>query len=73
MATTERLTIELPSHLVKGLRESVKSGAYSSESEAIEMLLQSWYSSEGVEEPDLKTLRALVAEGIADVDAGPRI
>ena len=52
MATIERLEIDLPSDLVAGLRQSVRSGAFASESEAIE------------------TLRAFVAEGIADADAG---
>jgi len=70
MAKTERLTIDLPSHLVTGLRESVRSGAFASESEAIEVLLRTWYGDEGREEPNIETLRAFVAEGLADVDAG---
>ena len=70
MGTTERLTVELPSHLVAGLRQSVQSGDFSSESEAIETLLRTWYGPEGVEEPDLETLRAFVAEGLAEADAG---
>ena len=70
MGTNERLTIELPSHLVAGLRQSVRSGAFSSESEAIATLLRTWYGPEGVEEPDLETLRAFVAEGLAEADAG---
>ncbi len=70
MSKTERLTIDLPAHLVAGLRQSVRSGAFASESEAIEVLLRTWYGDEGVEEPDIETFRAFVAEGIADVDAG---
>jgi antitoxin ParD1/3/4 len=70
MASKERLTVELPSHLVEGLRNSVKSGAFASESAAIEALLQPWYGGKGMDEPDLATLRAFVAEGIADADAG---
>jgi antitoxin ParD1/3/4 len=70
MGTTEKLVVELPSELVKGLRDSVRSGAFASESEAIETLLRSWYGPDGVEEPDLETLRAFVAAGIADADAG---
>jgi len=69
MSKIERLTIELPAHLVAGLRESVRIGAFASESEAIEVVLRSWYGDEGIEEPDVETLRAFVAEGIADMDA----
>ena len=70
MTTTERLVIDLPSDLVAGLRNSIRSGAFASESEAIETLLRTWYGPEGTEEPDIETLRAFVAEGIADADAG---
>jgi antitoxin ParD1/3/4 len=70
MGATKRLTVELPSYLVESLRDSVKAGAFASESEAIEALLKPWYGNEKIEEPDIETLRAFVAEGIADVDAG---
>jgi antitoxin ParD1/3/4 len=70
MSKTERLTIDLPAHLLAGLRESVHSGAFASESEAIEVLLRAWYGEEGTEELDLEALRAFVAEGLADADAG---
>jgi len=70
MSATERLVIDLPADLVEGLRDSIKSGAFASESEAIEILLRPWYGHERVEEPDIETLRAFVAEGIADADAG---
>jgi predicted transcriptional regulator len=32
--------------------------------------LRAWHRDDGVEEPDIQTLRAFVAEGIADADAG---
>jgi antitoxin ParD1/3/4 len=70
MGTTERLTVELPSYLVESLRASIKAGAFASESAAIEALLKPWYGDEKVEEPGIETLRAFVAEGIADADAG---
>jgi antitoxin ParD1/3/4 len=70
MASTEQLTVELPAELVAALRTSVRSGAFASESEAIETLLRTWFGPEGTEEPDIETLRAIVAEGIADADAG---
>jgi Arc/MetJ-type ribon-helix-helix transcriptional regulator len=70
MGTTERLVLDLPSHLVASLRESVRSGAYPSESAAIEELLVTWYGSEGTEEPPVELLRAFITEGVADADAG---
>jgi antitoxin ParD1/3/4 len=70
MGATKRLTVELPSYLVESLRDSVKAGAFASESAAIEALLKPWYGNEKIEEPDIETLRAFVAEGLADVDAG---
>ena len=70
MASTEQLTVELPAELVAALRNSVRSGAFASESEAVETLLRTWFGPEGTEEPDIETLRAIVAEGIAGADAG---
>ena len=70
MGTTERLTVDLPSELVEGLRDSIKAGAFSSESQVIEVLLRSWYGPDDVGEPDIETLRAFVAEGLAEADAG---
>ena len=70
MGAMERLVLDLPSDLVVAVRNSVRSGAFASESEAIEVLLRTWYGPEGMEEPDIETLRAFVAEGIADADAG---
>jgi Arc/MetJ-type ribon-helix-helix transcriptional regulator len=70
MSKTERLAVDLPAHLLAGLRESVRSGAFTSESEAVEVLLRGWYGDEGTKEPDINTLRTFVAEGVADVEAG---
>jgi len=70
MSKIERLTIELPEHLVAGLRESVRSGAFASESAAIEELLLAWYGPEGAKEPPIAQLRAFIAEGLAEVEAG---
>ena len=70
MGRMERLVVDLPADLVAGLRESVRAGAFGSESEAVEVLLRTWYGDESVQEADIKTLRAFVAEGIADTEAG---
>ena len=73
MGTTERLVVDLPAELVDGLRDSVRAGDFSSESEALEAMLRVFLSRDGVEEPDIETLRAFVAEGIAEADAGKLI
>ena len=70
MGTTERLVIDLPSDLVAAVRGVVQSGVFASESEVLEAVLRAWRGDGGVEEPDIETLRAFVAEGIADADAG---
>jgi antitoxin ParD1/3/4 len=70
MATTERLVVDLPTELVAALRDAVHSGAFASESEVLEAVLRAWHGDDGIEEPDIETLRAFVAEGIAEADAG---
>ena len=70
MRSTEQLTVDLPAELVANLRNSVRSGAFASESEAIELLLRAWYGLEETEERDIETLRAFVAEGLAEADTG---
>jgi len=55
---------------VAGLRESVRSGAFASESAAIEELLLAWYGPEGTQEPPIEQLRAFIAEGLAEIEAG---
>jgi Arc/MetJ-type ribon-helix-helix transcriptional regulator len=70
MGATERLVLDLPAYLVSGLRESVRSGAYPTESAAIEQLLLAWYGPNGTDEPPIELLRAFVAESIAEIDAG---
>ncbi|HEY7296479.1 MAG TPA: hypothetical protein VH684_00975 [Xanthobacteraceae bacterium] len=50
------------------LRESVRSGAFASESEAVETLLRTGFSLEG--DDDLESVRAMVAEGLAQANAG---
>lgn len=70
MGMTERLVVELPSDLVAGLRQAMQSAGFASESELVEFLLRTWCGESAIEEPDVETLRAFVAEGIADADAG---
>ena len=70
MGTTERLVVDLPADLVAAVRQEVQSGAFATESEVLEAILRVWHSEQEIEEPDIETLRAFVAEGIADADAG---
>jgi antitoxin ParD1/3/4 len=70
MGTTERLVVDLPADLVAGLRDSIRAGNFSSESEALEAVLRVFFGQDELEEPDIETLRAFVAEGIAEADAG---
>ena len=70
MSDTEQLTVELPADLIARLRESVRSGAFASESEAVEAVLRTWYGDEDIEESDVEALRAVIAEGLADIEAG---
>ena len=71
MDTTERLIIDLPKELVDKLREQVVSGKFKSESQVVETLLKASYYGESELGPDeLEEVRAAVAEGIADADAG---
>jgi antitoxin ParD1/3/4 len=70
MGAMERVVLDLPVDLMSAVRNSVQSGAFASESEAIEVLLRTWYGSEGLKEPDIDTLRAFVGVGLAEVDAG---
>jgi Arc/MetJ-type ribon-helix-helix transcriptional regulator len=70
MASTEQLTIDLSAELVADLRNSIQSGEFASENEAIERILRTWYGPAGSETSDLDAFRAIVAEGLADADAG---
>ena len=70
MAATERLVVDLSSDLVTAVRDAVQTGAFASESAVLEAILRAWYGDDAAAEPDIETLRAFVAEGIADADAG---
>jgi Arc/MetJ-type ribon-helix-helix transcriptional regulator len=70
MTTTERLVLDLPADLVATLRTIVKSGAFVSESELVSTVLQAWYGPDDLDEQELNEIRAAVAEGLAEADAG---
>jgi antitoxin ParD1/3/4 len=70
MGTTERVVLDLPAELVATLRMIVESGQFASESELVSEVLQSYYGPDDLDERELADVRAAVAEGIADADAG---
>jgi Arc/MetJ-type ribon-helix-helix transcriptional regulator len=70
MTSTERLLVDLPSDLVAVLRKAVRSGAFASEGDAIGALLRACYGDQSVGEEDIADVRARVAEGLADMEAG---
>jgi Arc/MetJ-type ribon-helix-helix transcriptional regulator len=70
MDTRERLVLDLPAELVAKLRERVALGDFRSESEAVETILKFHFVDDDLEAGELDDIRAAVAEGAADVDAG---
>jgi Arc/MetJ-type ribon-helix-helix transcriptional regulator len=69
-ATTERLLVELPADLVAALRQTVRSGAFASEGEVIAAVFGACFGDQSVSEKEIEEVRARVAEGLADVQAG---
>jgi antitoxin ParD1/3/4 len=70
MASTERLVVELPSDLVAALRHAVQSGPFASESEVLTTVLRASQGDNSLTEAELEEVRAAVAEGLADAEAG---
>jgi antitoxin ParD1/3/4 len=70
MASTERRVVELPSELVAALRHAVQTGPFASESELLTSLLRAWQGDDHLTDEELEDLRAAVAEGLADMEAG---
>lgn len=66
MAAAEKLSITLPSEMVRIIRDKVSKGIYGSNSEVIREALRTWL----VHEQQLSTLDRAVARGLADADAG---
>ena len=70
MSSTERLVIELPSDLAAALRHAVRIGPFASESEFLTSLLRAWQGDDSLSDEEMEQVRAAVAEGLADVEAG---
>ena len=66
MRTAEKLSITLPSEMVRTIRERVVSGDNSSNSEGIRVALRGWIDRDN----RLKALDAAINRGVSDTEAG---
>lgn len=66
MPTAEKLSITLPSEMVRVIRAKVASGGYGSNSEVIREAMRGWLERER----HFATLNAAIDRGVADADAG---
>ena len=64
------LNVSLPPELEKRVRQHVESGLYSSASEVIREALRLFEAYQGVQSASLDSLRADIAQGITDIEAG---
>ena len=64
------LNVSLPAELESRVREHVASGLYGSASEVIREALRLFEAFEAVKSTNLEALRADIAKGVADVQAG---
>jgi antitoxin ParD1/3/4 len=62
----EKLSITLPTEMVRLIREKVSNGTYASNSEVIREALRGWMEKEN----RLMKLDAAIERGLADADAG---
>jgi antitoxin ParD1/3/4 len=70
MGAIVRFTVDLPADLVSDMRKAVQDGDFASESEMIRRLWEAWRVGDEFQGEELEEVRAAVAEGIADVEAG---
>ena len=64
------LNVSLPPELENRVRQHVESGLYSSASEVIREALRLFEAYQGVQAANLASLKADIAQGVADVEAG---
>lgn len=64
------MNVSLPPDLESRVRQHVASGLYSSASEVIGEALRLFETYQGVQSAQLASLKADIAQGVADVDAG---
>ena len=64
------LNVSLPPELENRVRQYVESGLYSSASEVIREALRLFEAYQGVQAANLASLKAGIAQGVADIEAG---
>ncbi len=71
MANVEKLSIALSSDMVRSIKDAVDSGDYATTSEVIRDAVRLWrFRRITVDPSDTKTIKKLVAEGIASANRG---
>jgi len=63
------LNVSLPPELEKRVRQHVESGLYSSASEVIREALRLFEAYQGVQAANLASLKADIAQGVADIES----
>lgn len=64
------LNVSLPPELENRVRQHVESGLYSSASEVIREALRLFEAYQSVQAANLASLKAGIAQGVADIEAG---
>ena len=70
MSGAERVEVVLPANVADELRTVVDSGEYSSAAEVIREALRDWTIKRAVRAGELAALKAEIAVGLADIEAG---
>lgn len=66
MDTAEKLSITLPSEMVRAIQDKVEAGAYASASDAIREAVRIWQHQEDRREERLAALRSRVQKSLSD-------
>ena len=70
MADLETLTVTLPTEMAGRVMDAVASGDYASPSEVLQAALRAWTISRAAGDEELASLKADIADGLADLEAG---
>jgi antitoxin ParD1/3/4 len=70
MSATESLTVTLPAEVAARVKDVVAAGEYDSPSDVVAAALRDWTRTRAAQADDMVSLKADIAEGLADIDAG---